>query len=131
MTVTPAADLPEQVGDRKGSDLFIVNLQNTPLDRYATKRLNGKCDEVMKLFMAELGVEVLPWKLHIVVHKGIQIDVIEVESGLQCRISNCCYSKKGQSAGPTCAQSFVEGVCRPSFVCCQNTTLQLCWENDV
>ena len=78
LTVTPAADLPEQVGDRKGSDLFIVNLQNTPLDRYATKRLNGKCDEVMKLFMAELGVEVLPWKLH----KGIQIDVIEVESGL-------------------------------------------------
>jgi len=60
LTVTPAADLPEQVGDRKGSDLFIVNLQNTPLDRYATKRLNGKCDEVMKLFMAELGVEVLP-----------------------------------------------------------------------
>lgn len=78
LTVTPAADLPEEVGDRKGSDLFIVNLQTTPLDRCATMRLNGKCDEVMKLFMAELGIEVLPWKLH----RGILINVIEVGLGL-------------------------------------------------
>ena len=83
LTVTPAANLPEEVGDRKDSDLFIVNLQNTPLDRCATLRLNGKCDEVMKLFMLELGIEVLPWKLQ----KGIRIDVLEVGSALAAATS--------------------------------------------
>jgi NAD-dependent SIR2 family protein deacetylase len=46
LTVTPAADIPEEVG-KKGK-LIIVNLQKTPLDGHAFFRINALCDEVMK-----------------------------------------------------------------------------------
>ena len=46
LTVTPAANIPEEVG-KKGK-LIIVNLQKTPLDDRAFFRINAMCDEVMK-----------------------------------------------------------------------------------
>jgi len=46
LTVTPAADIPKEVG-KKGR-LVIVNLQSTPLDKFAYLRINGLCDDVMK-----------------------------------------------------------------------------------
>lgn len=47
LTVTPAADIPKEVG--KKNKLIIVNLQKTPLDKYAYLRINAMCDDVMKL----------------------------------------------------------------------------------
>jgi len=61
LTVTPAADFPKLVG--KSKKLVIVNLQKTPLDRYATIRINAKCDDVMKLLMEELKLEIPEWRL--------------------------------------------------------------------
>lgn len=46
LTVTPAADIPKHVG--KNGKLVIVNLQKTPLDKYAFLRINALCDDVMK-----------------------------------------------------------------------------------
>ena len=46
LTVTPAADIPKLVG--KNGKLIIVNLQKTPLDKYAFLRINALCDDVMK-----------------------------------------------------------------------------------
>lgn len=62
-TVTPAADLPESVGEKKNADLYIVNLQKTPLDNVATSRLNGITDTVMREVMKEMKIEVPEWQL--------------------------------------------------------------------
>lgn len=46
LTVTPAADIPKNVA--KNGKLIIVNLQKTPLDKYAFLRINALTDDVMK-----------------------------------------------------------------------------------
>ncbi|KYO17615.1 NAD-dependent protein deacetylase sirtuin-7 isoform X2 [Alligator mississippiensis] len=38
--------------------LYIVNLQWTPKDELAALKLHGKCDDVMRLLMEELGLEI-------------------------------------------------------------------------
>ena len=50
LTVTPAADIPKTVA--QVGKLIIVNLQKTPLDKYAYLRVNAMCDDFMKLLMA-------------------------------------------------------------------------------
>lgn len=71
LTVTPAADVPRDVGVKKHGNLVIVNLQKTPLDDIASFRLNGFTDKVMGMIMNELGIEVSPWKLT----RGVQIEL--------------------------------------------------------
>ena len=56
LTVTPAADMPKHVG-KKGK-LIIVNLQNTPLDKYAFIKVNALCDDFMKLLADKLELKV-------------------------------------------------------------------------
>jgi NAD-dependent SIR2 family protein deacetylase len=58
LRVTPAADMPLQVGESDTGHLVIVNLQSTPLDDVADLRINGKIDDVMQLVMQKL--ELLP-----------------------------------------------------------------------
>ena len=58
LRVTPAADMPQQVGETKGSDLVIVNLQKTPLDRYASLCIYAFCDQVMELLCAKLQLQI-------------------------------------------------------------------------
>ncbi|XP_063312287.1 NAD-dependent protein deacetylase sirtuin-7 [Pelobates fuscus] len=43
---------------QKRPELYIVNLQWTPKDSMATLKINGKCDEVMRLLMSELNLDV-------------------------------------------------------------------------
>lgn len=73
LTVTPAADLPEEVGDRwleekesgktLTNHLVIVNLQKTPLEDVCSLRIFAKIDDVMVPLMKELGLEIPDWKL--------------------------------------------------------------------
>ncbi|XP_062868847.1 NAD-dependent protein deacetylase sirtuin-7 [Trichomycterus rosablanca] len=42
----------------KRPKLYIVNLQWTPKDDLAALKINGKCDDVMRLLMDELGIEI-------------------------------------------------------------------------
>jgi len=56
LRVTPAADMPKETAKRKGR-LVIVNLQATPLDKYAF-RINGLIDDVMTRLMAKLDLEI-------------------------------------------------------------------------
>jgi NAD+-dependent protein deacetylase sirtuin 7 len=46
---------------KKRPTIFIVNLQWTPKDKQSTIKINGKCDEVMKLVMKFLQVTVPPY----------------------------------------------------------------------
>lgn len=60
-----------------------MNLQKTPLDRLATLRIHGKCDEVMEGLMRELGMEVPPFILQrrvILSHEGGKLSVEAVDS---------------------------------------------------
>jgi NAD-dependent SIR2 family protein deacetylase len=56
LTVTPAAHIPKEVSKR--GKLIIVNLQATPLDKYAYLRINGLCDDVMKRLAAKMELKV-------------------------------------------------------------------------
>lgn len=58
LTVTPANEIPEAVGNRRrrGAKLVICNLQATPLDGMAELRVHAKTDELMVRVMRELGV---------------------------------------------------------------------------
>jgi hypothetical protein len=56
LTVTPAAHIPKEVS-KKGK-LIIINLQATPLDKYAYLRINGLCDDVMRRLAAKLELKV-------------------------------------------------------------------------
>jgi hypothetical protein len=62
LTVTPAAHIPRDVA-KKGR-LVIVNLQTTPLDKYAYLRINGMCDDVMKRLTAKLNLKIRPFTLN-------------------------------------------------------------------
>lgn len=62
LRIRPAGNMPLRVltpkksrGGRKG-ELVIVNLQQTHLDKKATVKINGYCDEVMKSICDSLGV---------------------------------------------------------------------------
>jgi NAD-dependent SIR2 family protein deacetylase len=52
LTVTPAANVPKEVSNN--GRLIIINLQSTPLDKYAYMKINGMCDDVMKKLAAKL-----------------------------------------------------------------------------
>lgn len=56
LTVTPAADIPKIVGQI--GKLIIVNLQKTPLDKYAYIRVNALCDDFMNKLMEKLEIKV-------------------------------------------------------------------------
>eukprot|EP00128_Syssomonas_multiformis_P018005 Colp12_sorted_trinity150504_noHs@24857 len=58
-TVTPAADVPYTLAKRR-QKLVIVNLQNTPLDEYATLRIFAKTDIVMQGLLQRLGLQAPP-----------------------------------------------------------------------
>ncbi len=62
LTVTPAADIPETVGKRR-QKLVIVNLQRTPLDPLTKLRIFAKTDDVTKLLMSKLGLEIPEFRL--------------------------------------------------------------------
>ena len=56
LTVTPAADIPKDVS-KKGR-LIIINLQSTPLDKFAFMRINGLCEDVMKRLALNMDLKV-------------------------------------------------------------------------
>ncbi len=56
LTVTPAANVPKEVS-KKGK-LVIINLQATPLDKYAYLRINGLCDDVIRRLAAKMELKV-------------------------------------------------------------------------
>ncbi|KAL4501444.1 hypothetical protein ABPG72_021251 [Tetrahymena utriculariae] len=71
LRVTPAAEMPQTTA-KLGKNLVIVNLQKTPLDSLATLRINAMCDDVMKMVMKKLKIEIPEFILQrrLVLQKG-------------------------------------------------------------
>lgn len=63
LTVTPAADMPKATARKEGGKLVIVNLQITPLDRYATLRIFARTDKVMHGLLSRLGLSAPHWSI--------------------------------------------------------------------
>eukprot|EP00828_Plagiopyla_frontata_P041638 TRINITY_DN5996_c0_g1_i2.p1 TRINITY_DN5996_c0_g1~~TRINITY_DN5996_c0_g1_i2.p1 ORF type:complete len:469 (+),score=74.68 TRINITY_DN5996_c0_g1_i2:1-1407(+) len=62
LRVQPAASMAENVGT-KGKNLVIVNLQKTPLDKFAKIKINAYCDQVVQLLLKKLGIKEKVFKL--------------------------------------------------------------------
>lgn len=58
LTVPPACDIPEAVGQNRKSSLVICNLQDTPLDELAETRIHARTDELMVHVMAKLELPI-------------------------------------------------------------------------
>jgi len=63
LRVTPAADIPRVMAEM-GGKLVIVNLQKTPLDRFAKLIVHAKIDEFMDLLMKKLSIEIPEFRLN-------------------------------------------------------------------
>ena len=63
LMVTPANEIPEVPGLRKGAKLAICNLQKTPLDEITNLRIYGKTDDLMTLVMEKLCIPIPPFIL--------------------------------------------------------------------
>jgi mono-ADP-ribosyltransferase sirtuin 6 len=64
LMVTPANEIPEVVGQRKGAKLAICNLQKTPLDGLSDLRIHSKTDDLMIRVMEKLDIPIPPFILH-------------------------------------------------------------------
>ena len=63
LTVSPACNLAKEFGVNRKKDLVIVNLQRTNLDSKCSVRIFAKCDDVMRLLMKKLKLEIPEWRL--------------------------------------------------------------------
>lgn len=119
LTVTPAADFPENVGRKKFGDLCIVNLQNTPLDCHATHRLNGKCDDVMRMLMKELNLEVEEWKMERAVKiemktwKSLEISGVNLDTDTPYSLFKAVQYDNQKILSPSPFNFKVEGIKNP------------------
>ncbi|KAL9624125.1 MAG: hypothetical protein Q9160_001647 [Pyrenula sp. 1 TL-2023] len=73
LTVTPANEIPEIVGERPGANFAICNLQKTPLDQLSDLRVYSTSDDLMTRVMEKLDIPILPFILY-------RRLIIEVES---------------------------------------------------
>ena len=62
--MTPANEVPESVGQKRGAKLAICNLQNTPIDHLSDLRIHSKTDELMLRVMEKLNLPIPPFVLH-------------------------------------------------------------------
>lgn len=58
LTVTPANEIPEVVGQRKGAKLVICNLQKTPIDELSDIRIFSEADVLMIRVMEKLSLPI-------------------------------------------------------------------------
>lgn len=64
LRVTPAADVPEAVTQKRSAKLVICNLQATPLDGLSSLRVHSKADDLMVQVMEKLKLPIPPFVLH-------------------------------------------------------------------
>ena len=62
MRVNPAAEMAGMTAER-GRNLVIINLMKTPLDKYATLVINGRCQQVFELLMKKLSISIPEWNI--------------------------------------------------------------------
>ncbi|KAL8711721.1 MAG: hypothetical protein Q9220_003892 [cf. Caloplaca sp. 1 TL-2023] len=64
LTVTPANEIPEIVGERRNSKLAICNFQSTPIDHLTNLRIYTSADELMTRVMKKLDIPIPTFILH-------------------------------------------------------------------
>ncbi|CAF1153544.1 unnamed protein product [Rotaria magnacalcarata] len=77
LRVTPAADIPQLVGEN-GGKLIIGNLQPTPLLELATLNVHALCDNLMQGLMAKLNIPIPEWELHRRVRITIKKQIVTI-----------------------------------------------------
>ena len=64
-----------------GGNLVIMNLQSTPLDKFATLVIHAKIDTIMELLMAKLDYQIPTWQLK----KRIEVSLVDDGTKIQLR----------------------------------------------
>ncbi|KAL8951476.1 MAG: hypothetical protein Q9222_002553 [Ikaeria aurantiellina] len=64
LTVPPANSVPEMIGQRRGGQLAICNLQSTPIDHLSDLRVYTSADELMVRVMKKLDIPIPTFNLH-------------------------------------------------------------------
>ncbi len=87
LTVTPANEVPERVGNRRrgGAKLVICNLQETPLDGMAELRVHAKTDDLMVRVMRELEMEIPGFLLQR--RLAITVEATGQGRGARCKVT--------------------------------------------
>jgi mono-ADP-ribosyltransferase sirtuin 6 len=57
LRVNPAAEMAK-ITSENGNNLVIVNLQKTPLDKFASLRIYAKIDDVFDILMKKLNLAI-------------------------------------------------------------------------
>ncbi|KAK3116788.1 hypothetical protein LTR53_002490 [Teratosphaeriaceae sp. CCFEE 6253] len=84
LSVTPANEVPELVGQRKGAKLVICNLQKTPLDGLASARIWAKADDLMARVMRYLDLDIPPF----VLRRRLRLQLVpKAKGGCQLTVS--------------------------------------------
>lgn len=83
----------------KRAQVYIVNLQWTPKDKSAALKINGKCDDVMRIVMSHLGLDIPTYDR---AKDPIFYHAIKLESSEQPTTSNPCLQE------PTVSQETVK-----------------------
>eukprot|EP01083_Nonionella_stella_P115153 341095_1 len=103
LTVSPACDLAKHFGEHKKKHLCIVNLQKTAQDHLCTVRIFAKCDDVMRLSMRKLNLNIPLWKL--TRYMRITLDIIQVKK-------ECSFTVRGVEEDGTPSSWFTSVVIR-------------------
>ncbi|CAF1223000.1 unnamed protein product [Rotaria magnacalcarata] len=81
LTVTPAADIPRTVAERK-KKLVIGNLQRTPLYSMATLNVHAFSDTIMQGLMERLDIPIPPW----IVRRRVRVTQEKSSNDSNCEI---------------------------------------------
>eukprot|EP01025_Chloroclados_australasicus_P003836 TRINITY_DN10915_c0_g1_i2.p1 TRINITY_DN10915_c0_g1~~TRINITY_DN10915_c0_g1_i2.p1 ORF type:complete len:459 (-),score=27.53 TRINITY_DN10915_c0_g1_i2:208-1584(-) len=95
LQVTPANDIPVETV-RSGGQLVIVNLQETPKDKFANLIIRAKADDVMRSLTQSMGLQIPSYlRQERLIVKSQQLKPYQTQQGIKTRTRIYVYGQDG------------------------------------